>query len=178
MYFKSKLFGLIFLVFTNFFSYSGEEFQAEKIVSNHIYKRLEAGIDYYYTVVDYYHPDIAIPPGDKNSIHVVTSHFKITNIETMKMNINLMEPIEEEICVVTVNFETLGNVEDYIFSKESLIFSRKYYLSKSTGDLLILDYSDPFWKIASIQKTLQWVDKHDLADNRWHSLHDQLSELK
>lgn len=165
---------IIVLILFNIEIYSEENKSiASEIVNSYINQQLSVDVEDYYTVLDFFHPDIAFAPGDRTYIHVVALEHEIVDIKQEILNVNLINPENEEIITVSVIFKTLFDIEDGSITK-SEYFKRNFYLSASTGELLILYFSEPFWKTVTLESVVKWAEKMKSHSNKWNDLYNQI----
>jgi len=170
---------LLFFFLINSFAYClDDNKKAVEIVDSYLRKQLIVGISNYYTVQDYFHPDLAFPPGEIERLHVVSLKYKIVKIQRKRMNIDIMEPKNEDIIIVTVLFDRYCDIYNNKFVTADKNYTRNYFLSKSTGKWLILDFDDPPEKTASLEAVTYWVSEMKEKSKKWHELYTKLIALQ
>lgn len=142
------------------FTYANNKNDPNILVVDFLNELLFNQTENYYSIYqndEYIHPDIAFPPGDRIQIHVVKD-FEIVEIQEKILNMNLMEPKDEKIIIVSVLFNLHFDLEqEGIVSNQQVVIN--YYLSRSTGELKILHHSNTSWKLMLYDSVLIWLEQ-------------------
>ncbi len=169
---------IIFFVSNAFLSCQENNTKAVGIVNAYLKKQLSSNKDEYYKARNSFHPDLAILGGEIARFHVVSLEYTIVKERKEKMNIDLMEPKDEEITIVTVLFKRYCDIYNNEFIPEKKDYTRDYFLSESTGELLILDYSESMWETVSLGYAIQWASVMKNKSKEWSELYAKLITLQ
>ena len=130
--------------------------------------------------IDYvfFHPDSYWLPENDQKIYVVCEEYSVINYEKKIMNINIMEPVDEEIVVIDILFPTIGFISGGKLYPQKSNFIRTYYLSRSTGELMILDMTRAMDYIATLPKTINWLKERIKYNDYYQSALIDLLEIR
>jgi len=150
-----------------------------EIVSEYIDDQISVDLNQYYSIWTNCHPDFSFPPGETEYIHVIDTNYSIINVRQEILNKNYMEPKDELITIVTARFQLYFSIVDNKYTvSEHNQYLRDYFLSNSTGELLILGVTDPLWKLSTMDSVYNWTIEHIEQSSEMRDLLIKIKERK
>jgi hypothetical protein len=151
--------------------------QASAVAKDFISYSLENSLVRSYDPRRFYHPDALWPGSDRLRIAIVCTDYRITDTKKQRLSVNMMEPKEEEIVIVTVSFPLLGIVSGDKLESRRGNATKVFYLSKSTGKYLIIDMSEPNTTLSTLDHVRVWAAASMNESSRVAGLVHDLSTL-
>lgn len=150
------LFILLFIIVISNCSANEKESETINTVNEYFTYMINNSVGGVYDPRIFYHPDAVWISGDRIRIGIVRD-YTIKKIETKVMDINIMNPKDENIDIVDIEIDVLGWVHWFQFIEEQERVLVHCFISYSKGKPLIIDISFPNYIFANIECAKEWL---------------------